>query len=100
VQIAIDRFVTWFTHRLHVEPTDMPPLYDYLSCHEFQTITLYPKFRRINPHNTRSDSFSFNDVAVLVPEGDLAVLNILEVNKITKHVEIGPPEQPTPPEVI
>jgi hypothetical protein len=78
----------------------MPPLYDYLSRREFQTITLHPKFRRINPHNTRSDSFSFNDVAVLVPEGDLAVLNIVEVNEITKHVEIGPPEQPTPPEVI
>ena len=78
----------------------MPPLYEYLSRREFHAVTLHPKFHRINPHNTRSDSFSFNDVAVLVPQGDLVNLDIVEVDEIAKDVDIGHFEQPTPPEVI
>jgi hypothetical protein len=97
---CIDRIATCFTHNPHVEPTRMPRLYEYLSRREFHAITLHPKFCRINPHNTRSDSFSFNDVAVLVPEGDLANLDIVEVDEIAKDVDIGHFEQPTPPEVI
>jgi hypothetical protein len=49
---------------------------------------------------TRSDSFSFNDVPVLVSEEDLVNLNTVEVNEIIQDVGVGPFKQPTPPEVI
>ena len=63
----------------------------------FQPIIFRPKLRNVKLNDTRSNHISFEDILLPVPERDPENLHIAEVNEITRHVVIEPPEQQAAP---